>query len=250
MFSRAFSVRVFSIFSLIVSGMIFPMLAQAANNDSNAVVAKLKKVMPQIEVSSVAESSIPGLYEVAVVGNGIIYMSEDGSHFVAGDMYRLEAQGVTNVTEKKQEGKRAELISQLNEKEMIVFPASGKEKAEITVFTDIDCGFCRQLHAEVKQYNDLGITVRYMAYPRAGYGSNSYNKYVSVWCADDQNAMMTKAKQRQQVPSKQCQNPIQKQYLTGQALGVNSTPNIFLESGQLIRGYVPANDLAVQLGLN
>jgi thiol:disulfide interchange protein DsbC len=250
MFSRVLSVRLFSRISFMISMFVASVFVQAAEVDTNNVVAKLKKAMPQIEVASVAESSIPGLYEVAVVGNGIIYMSEDGNHFVAGDMYRLEDQGVTNVTEKKQEGQRAELIGQLDEKEMIIFPASGKEKAEITVFTDIDCGFCRQLHAEVKQYNDLGITVRYMAYPRAGYGSNSYNKYVSVWCADDQNAMMTKAKQRQQVPAKKCQNPIQKQYLTGQALGVNSTPNIFLESGQLIRGYVPARELAVQLGLN
>lgn len=250
MFSRVLSVRLFSRISFMISMFVASVFVQAAEVDTNNVVAKLKKAMPQIEVASVAESSISGLYEVAVVGNGIIYMSEDGNHFVAGDMYRLEDQGVTNVTEKKQEGQRAELIGQLDEKEMIIFPASGKEKAEITVFTDIDCGFCRQLHAEVKQYNDLGITVRYMAYPRAGYGSNSYNKYVSVWCADDQNAMMTKAKQRQQVPAKKCQNPIQKQYLSGQALGVNSTPNIFLESGQLIRGYVPARELAVQLGLN
>ena len=133
---------------------------------------------------------------------------------------------------------------------MISFPAKGKEKTTLTVFTDIDCGYCRKFHQEIPELNELGISVNYMAFPRAGVGSNSLDKYVSVWCADDQQDSMSRAKQRQAVSSKTCANPVEEQYLLGRQLGVNSTPNLVTSTGELIRGYVPAKQLAQQLGVN
>jgi thiol:disulfide interchange protein DsbC len=129
---------------------------------------------------------------------------------------------------------------------MIVFsPASPKHT--ITVFTDIDCTYCRRLHNEVKQLNDLGVKVRYMAFPRAGAGSEPFSKAVSVWCAEDRQQAITDAKAGQPVPTKNCANPVQAQYEVGQTIGVRGTPAIILENGRMLPGYVPAPELVQQL---
>jgi thiol:disulfide interchange protein DsbC len=214
------------------------------------ITAKLKKALPQVQIESVSESPVPGVYAVEVLGNGIIYMSEDGGHFIAGDLYRVDSNGLANVTEEKMNTVRAKALLAVKQDQMITFPAKGKEKAKLTVFTDIDCGYCRKFHQEVPELNSLGISVSYMAFPRAGVGSSSYNKYVSVWCSSDQQASMDKAKQRKPVDPATCENPVEEQYLLGQQVGVNSTPNLVTESGELIRGYVPAKQLAQRLGIN
>lgn len=218
-------------------------------NQEVDITAKLKKAIPEAKIDSVSESPISGLYAVEVVGNGIIYMSQDGEHFIAGDMYRVESKGLSNVTEEKMNSVRSKALLSVKQDQMISFPAKGEEKAKLTVFTDIDCGYCRKFHQEIPQLNDMGISVSYMAFPRAGVGSTSYQKYVSVWCSEDQQVSMDMAKQRQPVEPKTCENPVEEQYLLGLQIGVNSTPNLVTESGELIRGYVPAKQLAARLGV-
>jgi thiol:disulfide interchange protein DsbC len=115
------------------------------------------------------------------------------------------------------------------------------------VFTDIDCGYCRKLHAQMEEYNANGIAINYMAFPRAGIGSRSYEKAVSVWCADDQQAAMTLAKAGSDPDPKQCDNPIAEQYQLGLSMGVSGTPNMMTQSGQLIPGYVPPEQLRERL---
>ena len=231
--------------------LCFGFMASAyAETGQKDITAKFKQAIPQAQIESVSESPVPGLYAVEVVGNGIIYMSEDGEHFIAGDLYRIGADGLANVTEEQMNSVRAKALLAVKQDQLISYPAKGKEKAKLTVFTEIDCGYCRKFHQEIPELNELGISVSYMAFPRAGVGSGSYNKYVSVWCSEDKNASMDKAKQRKPVSSKTCNNPVQEQYLLGQQVGVNSTPNLVLESGELIRGYVPAAQLAQRLGIN
>jgi thiol:disulfide interchange protein DsbC len=113
----------------------------------------------------------------------------------------------------------------------------------VSIFTDIDCGFCRRLHAEMAQYNKQGIAVRYLFYPRAGIGSDSYKKAVSVWCADDRQAAMDSAKAGNEVPEKTCENPVEAHYELGQQMRVQGTPAIVLEDGEMVPGYVPPDKL-------
>jgi thiol:disulfide interchange protein DsbC len=214
------------------------------------VTSHLKRMIPQAQISSVSESPISGVYAVEVLGNGTIYMSGDGQHFIAGDLYRIGQDRIANVTEERMNVDRAKALLAVDKSQMITYPAQGEEKAKLTVFTDIDCGYCRKFHQEVPELNDLGISISYMAFPRAGVGSGSFNKYVSVWCSDDQKRSMDKAKGRIPVESKSCTNPVADQYLLGQQVGINSTPNLVTESGELIRGYVPAKELASRLGIN
>ena len=120
---------------------------------------------------------------------------------------------------------------------------------DLTVFTDIDCGYCRKLHAQVEEYNKQGIAIHYMAFPRAGIGSRSYEKAVSVWCADDKQGAMTDAKMGAEPAPDQCDNPVARQYQAGVELGVTGTPALLTASGQLIPGYVPPDKLRERLDL-
>jgi len=133
-------------------------------------------------------------------------------------------------------------VNDLGEENMIIFPAKNS-KHTISVFTDIDCGYCRKLHNEIDQYNAKGITVRYLAFPRAGIGSPSYDKAVSVWCEKDRQAAMTRSKSGETLPKASCKNPVAEEYELGQLLGVNGTPALVLDNGSLLPGYVPANRL-------
>ena len=125
---------------------------------------------------------------------------------------------------------------------MIVF-GPDDAKYTITAFTDVDCGYCRKLHSEMDKYNANGIRIRYMAYPRAGLNSESYNKMVSVWCADDRKAAMNIAKTGASIPPKTCDNPIAEQYALGQAMRIQGTPALILDDGDVLPGYVPADKL-------
>ena len=130
------------------------------------------------------------------------------------------------------------VLSKIDEDRMIVY-GPDDAKHTITVFTDIDCGFCRRLHSEMDQYNKQGIAIRYLFYPRAGIGSDSYNKAVSVWCADDRHAAMDAAKAGKDIPSKTCDNPVEAHYELGQQMRVQGTPALVLSDGEIVPGYVP-----------
>jgi thiol:disulfide interchange protein DsbC len=132
----------------------------------------------------------------------------------------------------------------------VVFPADGEMRAIINVFTDIDCGYCRQMHRDVAHLNALGIEVRYLGYPRAGIGSSSFDKLVTAWCADDQQDAMTRLKAGEHVEPRTCPNPVAEHYALGDRVGVTGTPSIILMDGRMIPGYLPPEDLAARIGLS
>ncbi len=224
--------------SLISSGAATAASVEDTAKKLNNILVETFKAAPD----SIGESQIPGLYQV-MYGTEIVYLSADGQYFISGDLLNLKTR--ENLSEVAQRSVRKKIVDELG-----TVPVSFKAKNEkhvLRVFTDIDCGYCAKLHREMEQINANGITVEYLAFPRAGIGSPSYDKIVSVWCADDQQSAMTKSKARQSVPSKTCKNPIKEQYELGQSLGVNGTPALLTESGQLIPGYVPADRLIAML---
>lgn len=228
--------------SLATGGMPY---AAEVITDSEATTKKLSEVLMQTFKSapdSVGESQIAGLYQV-MYGTEIVYLSADGQYFISGDLLSLKTR--ENFSEVAQRSVRKRLVDEMDITP-VIFKAKN-EKHVLRVFTDIDCGYCAKLHREMEKINAEGITVEYLAFPRAGVGSASYDKIVSVWCADDQQTAMTRSKARQSVPSKTCKNPVKAQYELGQSLGVNGTPALLTESGQLIPGYVPADRLIAML---
>ncbi len=213
------------------------------------IKAQLGKILPNLNVQEVQKSEIEGLYRVVSSNNPDIYANDDASFFLTGEIYSTGDGRLVNLTEQRLGKDRAQKLANIAPSEKITFPAKGKTKAKIAVFTDIDCGYCRKLHNEVPRMNELGIEVSYLAYPRAGVGSGSYNKIVSAWCADDKLQAMTEAKAGRSIPNKTCENPVAAQFELGQALGVTGTPAIFLEDGTLVPGYMPAEKLAKGLGI-
>ena len=214
----------------------------------DAITRKLTAAVAGAKILSIEPSPIAGLYEVNV-GGETVYVAADGGHMIGGDMYQIGPQ-LVNVSESKRTLARRRLLAEIDESEMVVFsPPPRKVKAKVTVFTDIDCGYCRKLHREIKDYNDLGIAIRYMAFPRAGLESRSYQKAVSTWCSDDPNAAMTQAKSGVDLERRVCANPVSTQYRLGEMVGVTGTPALVLEDGSMLMGYRPPVELARTLGI-
>jgi thiol:disulfide interchange protein DsbC len=218
----------------------------AINKD---VVSRLKAVLPDIPIEAVNESPVKGIYSVELQGGEILYVTADGGYFFAGDLYKVAESRVINVAEIGRSVKRKALIDDVPQSQMVVFSPSGETKTHITVFTDVDCAYCRRLHNEIKTLNDMGIEVRYLAFPRSGIGQGSYDTMVSTWCAEDRNTALTNAKSGKKIPSLNCENPIDGQYQLGQQVGVSGTPAIITADGTLISGYLPAAQLSKRLGL-
>ena len=207
----------------------------------SALKAKLKARFKS-EPSSIKESQLPNIYEV-MYGTEVVYISADAKYFLAGDMINLDTR--ENVSEIAKRSVRKDILDKQDNKP-VVFKAKD-EKHVVKVFTDIDCPYCAKLHREVPELNAKGITIEYLMFPRAGIGSESYKKAVSMWCSDDQLQAMTDAKERRPVAPKSCDNPIEAQYNLGQEVGVTGTPALITTTGRLIPGYMPAARLAAML---
>lgn len=229
---------------VLIMGVTLVLMTGRAWAGEKEVVSSIKAALPQYEVESVKLHEGSGLYDVTLVNGPTLHVTQDGKYFFAGDLYHIEGDSVKNETQSAKLAK----IETIPENEMIIFKAP-QEKAHITVFTDVDCGYCRMLHKEVPELNSMGITVRYLAYPRAGIGSEAYNKMVSIWCSDDPKSWLTKAKQGQDIPENKCVNPVAAEYQLGNSVGVRGTPSIILGNGNFVPGYLPAKELAKELGL-
>ena len=218
----------------------FPVLAQ---EDYSVVEERIRELAPNADSIAVSETPIDGILQVQV-GGEILYTSSDGRYMLQGRLIDLDTRA--DLTEQAKAAGRIELMDGIDESKQIAFEPEETEY-DLVVFTDIDCGYCRKLHSQVAEYNEAGIGIRYMAFPRAGIGSNSYNKFVSVWCADNQQSALTDAKAGVDPEPLQCENPIAEQYQLGQALGVTGTPALLMKDGQLIPGYVPPEKLKERL---
>jgi thiol:disulfide interchange protein DsbC len=198
--------------------------------------------MEGVEVTSITPSEVAGLYEV-MLGNRPLYVSPDGQYVLAGRLYNIANGNFKDLTAPKVAQANKGYIESMNEKDMAIF-SNQQYDHTVTIFTDIDCSYCRKLHAEMDDYNKLGIRVRYVMFPRAGEGSSSYEKAVSAFCSEDRNTALTKAKAGEKIPKKSCDNhPLREHMALAKLLGVNATPTIFFENGAQQPGYVPARNL-------
>jgi thiol:disulfide interchange protein DsbC len=231
--------KLIKIATLFLLGLTLP----TANADEAAIRQAMAESMPNVKIDSVKPSEIKGLYEV-IVGANIFYVSEDGKYLLQGRLVDVAAR--KDLTEEKLSGTRKLAIEKIGQENMIVFKPKIK-KYTVSVFTDIDCGYCRKLHSEIDQYLAQGITIQYLFFPRAGKGSDSYNKAVSVWCAKDRNVALTDAKKGNTPPAKTCDNPVDEHMRLGEDFDVKGTPMIVTEKGNVYPGYLPAKQLAEAL---
>ncbi len=201
-------------------------------------------------VESVTPSPIAGLYQVLLKGGFVLYSTADGQRFLRGDLLEVQGNELVNLTDKVKNEYNVKLLKSINPNTMIVFSPKGETKGVVYSFTDVDCGYCRKLQEEVPALNEQGIELRYLAFPRGGRKSGAFNKMTNVWCATNRQQALAdlKAGKKISVPIKGDQNACSKivddQYQLGLQLGINGTPALVLENGQIIPGYRPAADIA------
>ena len=229
-----------------IFAMSFVWVATSAQDRSDLSREELAAEFPGVEAENVLEAAVPGMYEVAI-GSSVAYVSKDGRYILQGDLYDLDEN--ENLTERRRSTARVAMLSQVDASTMIVFsPGGDAVKHTVTIFTDIDCGYCRQLHREIAKVNALGIEVRYLFYPRTGPDTESWYKAEKVWCAEDRNTALTEAKLGGQVPEDSCEsNPVESHYELGNLVGVRGTPSIFASNGEQLGGYVAPDELLTLL---
>jgi thiol:disulfide interchange protein DsbC len=220
-----------------------PAPALAPTTSDAAIRVSLGKAMPDAEIDSIKASPIPGYREVAV-GGRILYVSADGRYLIQGSLFDLNTR--TSLTESSQALIRRGILAKVGPERRIIF-APAQTKHRITVFTDIDCGYCRKMHTQIADYNKLGISVEYLFYPRAGMASDAATKAISVWCSADRRKALTDAKNDRPVPKKTCTNPIAADFELGQKIGFDGTPAIYAADGSQIGGYLPPAQMLAAL---
>jgi thiol:disulfide interchange protein DsbC len=208
------------------------------------LVKSLQQVFPDIDISRVNSTPIDNIYEV-MIGPDVVYMTGDARFVLKGDL--IDMQERRNLSEDVRSQARVDLLEKIPENEYIEF-ASKNSKDTIYVFTDVDCAYCRKLHKDVPELNENAITVRYLAYPRAGVGSSTYQQMTNIWCAKDRPQALTDAKNGRPAKASNCENPVEKQHALGKEMGVRGTPAIFLDNGQAVPGYMPPDELLRILG--
>jgi len=210
----------------------------------DVIASQLQKSFPEVRAEQISPSPVPGLYELRV-GPQIAYVSADGRYLVRGDI--IELMSDTNLSEERRAAARLAAIDDIGEARMIIF-SPRQVKHTISVFTDVDCGYCRKLHREIGEYMARGIRVRYLFFPRSGPNTESWAKAEKVWCSADRADALTRAKRGEVVSAKACRpTPVQEHYSLGLSFGVTGTPAIVTDTGELVPGYVPAAELGAYL---
>ncbi|WP_407332220.1 bifunctional protein-disulfide isomerase/oxidoreductase DsbC [Enterovibrio sp. 27052020O] len=227
---------------VMLSSAMFSFGAQAAEGADKAAIADVL-TQYRLNIESIEASPVEGLFEV-VTNGGVIYANKDGSYFIYGQLFHTNEKESVNLTELTQAKRNKKLFDAAGvEKELIVYPAKD-EKYVVNVYTDTTCGYCMKLHREMQDYNDLGITVRYLAFPRSGERSPNMKQMSAIWCEADKSAAMNAAKAgRFEEESDACVDLVRRHMALGTSMGVSGTPAIMLQDGTILSGYLPAPKL-------
>jgi len=220
--------------------------AQAAEKPEDAATRKALQglLSPQAKIDAIEESPLPG-YRQVVVGPQMLYVSDDGKYLLQGNLYDTTTK--RDLTSARLAVDHKKKLDAVPAAKRIVFAPAEKAKYKITVFTDIDCGYCRKLHSQIAEYNKRGIEVDYLFFPRSGLNSPSYDKAVSVWCAKDRNAAFTAAKAGKTPAPAKCDNPVGDEFKLGTQVGVDGTPTVFTADGTKIGGYLSPDQMLAKL---
>lgn len=237
-----------------LASMLVAVSVSQAQNRDQSLRGKLALAIEvasqnQLQIISLKPTPLSTIYEVELNTGEILYSDISGDYLFAGDMYRTGDTGLVNISSKAKQERSLVKIAAIPEEEMIIFTPD-LVKASITVFTDVDCTYCRKLHSELDQLMAKGIEVRYLAYPRGGVQADSYDKMISVWCSDDRKKALTQAKHGQNIPVADCDSPVLAHHALGNELGISGTPALIFPDGTVIPGYMDADRLAAMLKIN
>ncbi len=234
-----------------VMGLAFVAMVASAQEQSaeDAVRENLQKIIPEeLEITSITQTPMEGVYHVQL-GNQDLYAYSRGEFLMLGDVYDVDRQ-ISWSDERKEKARQQALMefNQWSENEMIIMGDPDGTRY-ITVFTDTDCGWCQKFHRDIPALKEGGLKVRYLMWPRAGIGSDSYDEAIAVWCAESPPDAMTTAKAGEEIERKFCEHPVKEHLQMGSRLGVQGTPFILLDNGEVLGGYVPPEQILAEAGL-
>ena len=230
---------------LILFIFIFTLFISASEDN---IRESLKNILPDgAIIESIEATPIENMYAVYYGDLQPIYVTKDGYFFIYGDIYKINSNSISNITDESIAERRKIILKDIPSNELISFK-SKNEQFSVIVFTDVDCGYCRKLHNQINEYNKLGISINYAAYPRSGLGTSAFTKMVGAWCSDDPKESISKLKNNKNLDLSFCDSqPVSKQYVIGQKLGVNGTPAIFSMDGDMFPGYIEPEELLLRL---
>lgn len=226
---------------LLIPSILITFTVSAETGGVDKLTQALAISMPNVKPTKISKTPVVGLYEV-IVGSQVVYMSDDARYMIEGDLFDLKTK--RNVSEEAKSSIRLSAIEELGATNMLIYKPEKVENT-ITVITDIDCPYCRRLHAEIPDYMKNNVEVRYIFMPLKG--AADIKKTVSVWCAEDQQQALDIAKAGGDVEDKTCKNPIKDHLQLARDIGIRGTPAIVLESGEMLPGYVPYDKLIAEL---
>ena len=218
-------------------------VAAAPGTPAAKVRAALMALDPKMPIESIEAAPVKG-FQQAIVSGQVLFVSNDGKYLLQGTLYDMERR--VSLGEEAMQALRADLLRTIPAKDRIVF-APKDPKYTVTVFTDVECGYCRKMHGEIAEYNKQGIAFEYVAYPRMGLASEDFRKMVAVWCSADRRKALTDAKNDRPVAARECTNPVTMQYALGQRMGLTGTPMVLTADGVQLGGYVPPEQMRAML---
>jgi thiol:disulfide interchange protein DsbC len=241
--------KVSGIVSVFLLASAFCVSNVSAKTIEQSISDKLETSLAKLKVASVVKTAWPGMYEVALESGAILFSDENAEYLMVGEMLSFtKDKRIVNLSQQKFQKTVAKELAAVPEKQQIIYTAEN-EKTSITVFTDISCFYCKKLHKAIPELQENGVTVKYMAFPRAGANSDIAEQMSAIWCAKDKAKAMTLAKQNGRVEVNECDSPVAQQFFMGNKLGVSATPTIFTEEGEKIAGFASVGDLLNTLGL-
>jgi len=225
----------------LVVTMLTTSLAQAMTKKEVGIL--LKDKVPFI-IKSVEDSPLIGFYQI-VTDKGLVYVDHKGEHLITGNIFSVKG-GLKNLTDIRKQKLNKERFAEY--KETAITYKAKNEQFKVTVFTDISCGYCQKLHEQVPEYNKLGITISFLAWPRNGLDSSIFKKMETVWCEKDQLSALDKASKNAYEVDEDatCTNPVEAHYNFGKILGIKGTPAVYSE-GRKLSAYLPPNEMLQKL---
>lgn len=209
-----------------------------AKEDQEAahVQAALQARFPDISVAMPRPSPIPDYYEVEM-GGQVFYVSKNGRYLLNGDVIDLRRD--ENLSEARRMVLRRKVLDAIPPSDMVIIGLPGARR-HVTVFTNIDCYYCRQLNAELQNLAARGnVQIRYVLLPEGRPDSAVYARTVSVWCAPNRIVALNRAMEGGKVPSYQCPAPLGEFVQAAKRLNIRGLPTLFLENGAMISGMPP-----------
>ena len=225
-------------------------LSTSARSDEAIIRESLERAVPEIQVTGVSPSRVKGVFEVRIQDEqSRLYVTGDGRHFVAGDLYAVLGGGVNNLSEEGRKAQRRDALGGVPREDLIALTPKQQPKVVLYVFTDVDCPYSRDLHQDAARLGDHGTEIRYLAYPRSGPGTSTYRKMVSAWCSSSPGVAIAALFEDKKIEDASCESPVAAHFELAKSLGIGGTPTLFTEDGTEISGYFAVEELVAMLGL-